>query len=161
MGYIEKENASGEIVDAIRHILKGEIYLSPAMSKRMLHRVIRGKDAISKSPTDPLSDREMETFALISCGKATAEIAKTMNLSPKTIETYRARIKDKLELEDTASLTREASQGFWKTVELSQFAYRAREGAQCILIFRVTKQSELNSVNLAVEFFLTYASVTS
>ncbi len=67
-------------------------------------------DAAGKSPTALLSDRELETFSLIGHGQTTAEIARTMQLSPKTVETYRARIKEKLELNDMAMLTREAVQ---------------------------------------------------
>lgn len=110
MGYINKENVTDKIIEAIRCVLKGEVYLSPEMSKKMLIRVVRGGDAIGRSATDTLSDRELETFTLIGHGMTTAAIATAMKLSPKTIETYRARIKDKLEVEDIAALTREAAQ---------------------------------------------------
>lgn len=110
MGYVNKEHASEQIIDAVRQILKGEICVSPEMLKRIMNRVVCGKDIIGESPTTALSNREFETFTLIGHGKTTAEIARMMNLSPKTIETYRARIKNKLEIDDMASLVREATQ---------------------------------------------------
>lgn len=110
MGYINKEHATDKIIDAIRTILGGELFLSKELSARMLHRAIAGKEAVTVSPIDTLSDRELETFRLIGQGRCTKEIARAMSLSPKTIETYRARIKEKLELSDMASLTREAAQ---------------------------------------------------
>ena len=93
MGYINKEHASDEIITAIRRVLAGEIYLSTEMSHRMLSRVVHGKDARGMSSTDTLSDRELETFTLIGRGMTTAQIAKKLQLSPKTIETHREKIK--------------------------------------------------------------------
>ncbi len=110
MGYINKQQVTDTIIDAIRTILGGELFLSKELSAKMLHRVIAGKKSVPVSPVDSLSDRELETFRLIGQGMATKEIAKAMCLSPKTIETYRARIKEKLQLDDTSLLTREATQ---------------------------------------------------
>lgn len=110
MGYINKKNATSEIVDAIRKVMHGEVYLCPEMSTRLLSRVVLGQKAAGKSPADALSDRELQTFSLIGQGRNTADIAERMQLSPKTIETYRARIKEKLALDDMAALTREAVQ---------------------------------------------------
>jgi len=110
MGYISKQHVTDKIIEAIRTILRGELFLSKELSAKMLHRVIAGKELVAASPVDGLSDRELETFRLIGQGMSTREIAKAMSLSPKTIETYRARIKEKLELNDMASLTREATQ---------------------------------------------------
>lgn len=104
-GYITKEQATDKIVDAIRHVLEGKIYLSPAMSERLLRRyvgpVARGP---RDSPIDTLSDRELEVFRLIGQGIKTAEIAARLHLSIKTVETYRDRIRAKLELGDGAKL---------------------------------------------------------
>lgn len=110
MGYINKQHATDKIIDAIRTILGGELFISKELSAKLLHRVIAGKESVAASPVDTLSNRELETFRLIGQGMCTKEIAKTMALSPKTIETYRARIKEKLEVNDMASLTREATQ---------------------------------------------------
>ncbi|MEO9593890.1 response regulator transcription factor [Rhodopirellula bahusiensis] len=110
MGYINKQQANEKMIDAIRTILGGELFLSKELSAKMLHCVIAGKESVATSPVELLSDRELETFRLIGQGMTTKEIASAMSLSPKTIETYRARIKEKLELDDMASLTREATQ---------------------------------------------------
>lgn len=109
LGYINKQTATNTIVEAIRCVLSGQVYLSDEMSKKMLSRVSKGSDQLIGAPCDVLSDREMETFVWIGRGKNTASIAEAMNLSPKTIETYRSRIKEKLALEDMASLAREAA----------------------------------------------------
>ena len=108
LGYINKQYATDMIVDAIRTILAGELFISKELSAKMLRRVVAGNES-DVSPIESLSDRELETFRLIGEGLATKEIAKAMQLSPKTIETYRARIKVKLELDDMPSLTREAT----------------------------------------------------
>lgn len=110
MGYINKQQVTDTIIDAVRTILRGELYLSKTLSVKMLGRVIAGRESVALSPVEALSDRELETFRLMGQGMVTKEIAKTMGLSPKTIETYRGRIKEKLELEDMAALTREAAQ---------------------------------------------------
>ncbi len=110
MGYINKQQVTDTIIDAIRTILGGELFLSKELSAKMLNRVIAGKESVAASPVDALSDRELETFRLIGLGMCTKEIAKAMALSPKTTETYRSRIKEKLEFNDMPSLTREATQ---------------------------------------------------
>lgn len=110
MGYINKQQAIDTIVEAIRTILAGDLFISKELSAKMLHRVIGGKESAACSPVEALSDRELETFRLIGQGMNTKGIAKSMDLSPKTIETYRSRIKEKLELNNMAMLTREATQ---------------------------------------------------
>ena len=110
MGYINKANVTDTIIEAIRCVLRGDIYLSPEMSKKFLSRLVGGGKVSCRCPAEALSDRELETFSLIGRGKTTIDIAKAMKLSPKTIETYRARIKEKLEIHDTVALTREAAQ---------------------------------------------------
>ncbi len=110
MGYINKKNATTEIVEAIRKVVKGEIYLCEKLATKLLQRVVTGNTTAGLSPAEALSDRELQTFEWIGRGLRTADIAERMQLSPKTIETYRARIKDKLELPDMAALTREAVQ---------------------------------------------------
>jgi len=109
MGYINKEKVTGVIIDAIRSVLKGDIFLSHEMSSKMVNRMVVGKEAAGESPVDALSDQELETFVLIGRGMKTSEIAERMKLSPKTIATYRARIKEKLDLHDMAALTCEAA----------------------------------------------------
>ena len=109
-GYMMKEEATEKVLAAIRCVLAGNVYLSDAMAARMLQRFVDGRTDAGASPVDRLSDRELEVFQLIGRGLGTAQIAKKLHLSPKTIETYRAHIKDKLGLESATQLLRRAIQ---------------------------------------------------
>jgi DNA-binding NarL/FixJ family response regulator len=111
MGYINKEQATGKIIEAIRHVLDGKVYLSPAMTEKLLKRAVGPACQDSgHSPIDTLSDRELEVFRLIGQGLKTADIAAQLHLSIKTVETYRDRIREKLDLSDGAELARCALQ---------------------------------------------------
>lgn len=104
-GYITKEQATNRIVDAIRQVLEGKVYLSPAMTDKLLHRAVgEGGESLEHSPVDALSDRELEVFRLIGQGIQTAEIAKRLHLSAKTVETYRDRIRHKFGLANGTEL---------------------------------------------------------
>lgn len=107
-GYLMKEAATDEVLTALRRVLDGGIYLSDAMASRLLAQLVRGVPADGGSPVDRLSDRELEVFGLIGRGLGTGEIARRLHLSPKTIETYRAHIKQKLNLADAAELLQHA-----------------------------------------------------
>jgi DNA-binding NarL/FixJ family response regulator len=107
-GYLMKEVVSERIIAAIRAVLTGEIYVSNAMAKKLLRKLARGKVDTTSAPTDSLSDRELEVFRLISQGDKPSKIAQCMHLSVKTVETYRARIKEKLNLSDASELLRYA-----------------------------------------------------
>lgn len=108
-GYITKDQATDRIVEAIRRVLEGKIYLSEAMTEKMLTRVrAGGTPGKGLRPEERLSDRELEVFRLIGDGMDTQEIATQLNLSPKTVETYRFRMKEKLSLEDGKELLRRA-----------------------------------------------------
>jgi DNA-binding NarL/FixJ family response regulator len=111
MGYITKAQATGAIIDAIRQVLAGQMYLSPALTAKLLKRVASpaGQDA-GRAPIDALSDRELEVFRLIGQGLRTQEVAHELHLSVKTIETYRDRIREKLGLRDGTELVRYAVQ---------------------------------------------------
>jgi DNA-binding NarL/FixJ family response regulator len=108
MGYITKEQATQQIIDAIRHVLSGKVYLSPAMSEKLLRRTLNGGKSFEHSPIDGLTDRELEVFRLIGQGVKTQEIADRLHLSAKTVETHRDRIKKKLDLKDGTELVRRA-----------------------------------------------------
>lgn len=105
-GYINKKNVRQTMINAIQTVLSGNIYLSPEYSAKVINRLDRGQSPGLKSPSEALSDRELETFTLIGHGLKTAEIADRMQLTTKTIETYRTRIKDKLELNHAGELSR-------------------------------------------------------
>src|SRR6266705_4372256 len=110
LGYINKDQATDKIVDAIRRVLEGTVYLSDAMAEKMLHRAVGGgREEVPRSPLDALADRELEVFRLIGQGVKTAQIAERLHLSVKTIETYRDRIREKLDLRDGAKLARAAT----------------------------------------------------
>jgi DNA-binding NarL/FixJ family response regulator len=89
--------------------MSGRIYLSDVMSSRLLHQFVDGRTE-GGSAVDSLSDRELEVFQLIGQGLGTGEIARRLHLSPKTIETYRAHIKQKMNLESATELLQHAIQ---------------------------------------------------
>ena len=88
---------------------KGEVYVSKEFADNLLHRAIGGK-VVVRSPLDLLSNRELEAFELMGQGQTTEKIAALMNVSPKTVETYRARIKEKLGLKNITELVQRATQ---------------------------------------------------
>jgi len=110
MGYINKEEATDRLVEAIRHVLHGGIYLSGSAANRVMQRALGGKSTIQQSPIETLSDRELQVFQLIGLGNTTRSIAETMGISPKTVENYRENIKKKLDLRNSAELVRHAVQ---------------------------------------------------
>lgn len=107
LGYVTKERATEDLIAAIRQVLAGKVYLSPAMTEVLLARTVRGQPA-DAGPEALLSDRELEVFRLLGQGLATRAIAERMKLSPKTVETYRDRIKEKLDVGSTTELLRHA-----------------------------------------------------
>jgi DNA-binding NarL/FixJ family response regulator len=115
-GYIMKEEATERVVDAIRRVLKGEVYVSDQMAARMVSKLVGRGSGQSVSAVERLSDRELEVFRLIGEGYGTREMAEKLHLSVKTIETYRAHIKEKLDLDDANQLLRSAIR--WVNAEL-------------------------------------------
>jgi len=97
------------IVEAIRAVLRGELYVGSRMAKRILHRAMEGQ-ATDGSPVALLSDRELDVFTMIGQGQTTKQIARRLDLSPRTIETHRKKIKLKLGLQNAAQLSRCAFQ---------------------------------------------------
>ncbi len=109
LGYIDKKNVRDNIIDAIRTVLEGSVYLSAEYSSKVINRLRRGESVEAKLPTEVLTDRELEAYTLIGNGLNTAEIAERMELTVSTVETYRSRIKEKLELRNASQLIREAT----------------------------------------------------
>jgi DNA-binding NarL/FixJ family response regulator len=107
-GYIMKEAGGEALLGAIRQVLRGEIYVSPQISARILEGLAAPKPRGSTSPIEKLSDREFEVFQLIGQGKSTRDIAVQLHLSPKTVDVHRSHIKEKLELKDVTALIRHA-----------------------------------------------------
>lgn len=109
-GYIMKQEASEKVLEAIRKVLAGEIYLSEKMSAKLMHQLIGGRPNATGSLMERLSDRELEVFGLIGQGRGTREIAEQLHLSVKTIESHRAHIKEKLNLKNATELVHRAIQ---------------------------------------------------
>jgi DNA-binding NarL/FixJ family response regulator len=110
VGYVSKQEASRTIVQAVRTILSGKLYLSPNMTEQVVQRAfISGMD-LSRPPVDRLTDREREVFELIGAGLSSRQISVKLEVSPKTVETHREHIKEKLELTTAAELTKYAVQ---------------------------------------------------
>ena len=107
-GYIMKEAGGENLLTAIRQVLRGEVYVSPRMSARILEDLSGTKPRGSSSPIEKLTDREFEIFQLIGHGKSTRDIAEQLHLSPKTVDVHRANIKEKLDLTDVTALIRHA-----------------------------------------------------
>jgi DNA-binding NarL/FixJ family response regulator len=109
-GYITKQEATKRILQAIRQVLGGQIYVSEKMATRMLHKMVLGRQQDQSSPMERLTDRELEVFQLIGRGQGTRKIAEELHLGVKTVESYRARIKEKLKLTDGTQLLQQAIQ---------------------------------------------------
>ncbi len=110
MGYITKQESTRKVLQAIRQVLGGQIYVSEKMAARMVHKLVAGRQQEHTSPVERLTDRELEVFQLIGKGQGTRKIAEELHLGIKTVESYRARIKDKLKLEDGTQLLQQAIQ---------------------------------------------------
>ena len=105
-GYINKQEATTQIIDAIRHVLKGKIWLSEPMTERVLQTLATDSNGIQTTSIGCLSDRELEVFGLIGQGMGPKQIAEQLYLSVKTVETHRERIKKKLNLQSAGELVR-------------------------------------------------------
>ena len=109
-GYVMKQEASENILLALRTVINGGIYLSEKMSAKFMHQLVGGRPINGGSLVESLSDRELEVFDLIGQGRSTREIAEQLHLSVKTIESHRAHIKEKLNLRSATELVHRAIQ---------------------------------------------------
>jgi DNA-binding NarL/FixJ family response regulator len=109
-GYIMKQQATEQVLVAIRRILGGEIYVSERIANKMLHLFVGGSPTEQSSPVADLTDRELEVFRLIGEGHSTRQIADELHLSIKTVESYQAHIKEKLLLKNGRELVQRAIQ---------------------------------------------------
>jgi DNA-binding NarL/FixJ family response regulator len=107
-GYIMKEAGGENLLVALRCVLAGEIYVSAAMSTRILNNLTGRRPRGSSSPIEKLTDREFEVFQLIGQGKSTRDIAQQLGISSKTVDVHRGHLREKLELTDTTALVRHA-----------------------------------------------------
>lgn len=109
-GYLMKLEAGDTLVTAVRRILSGNLYLSSEIGSNLIMKLATGKSGSGDDPLQLLSDRELEVFELTGLGKTTNEIAEKLHVSVKTVESYRARIKEKLDLKSANDLLRRAVQ---------------------------------------------------
>lgn len=109
-GYVTKQDALGSVLVAVREVIDGRVYLSPSMASEVISNVVLQKRGPGANPTDNLTDRELEVLERIGKGEEVKTIAKALNLSPKTVETHRAHIKEKLKLGNARQVARYAVQ---------------------------------------------------
>jgi len=103
-GYVLKNQAAADLVHAVRHVCRGGVYLSPGISQTVVEACL----SKTEMPADPLTSRERQVLQLIGEGKSTKNIACLLGISTKTAESHRARLMQKLDIHETASLVRYA-----------------------------------------------------
>jgi DNA-binding NarL/FixJ family response regulator len=114
-GFITKQHAARDILAAIRRVLSGQIYLDERMMSSVLARVVATQHTSTRSGVELLADRELQVFEYTGEGLSIKEIAQRLGIEAKTVETYRARIKEKLKLEDSGELLKAAIR--WKRTD--------------------------------------------
>ncbi len=114
-GYVTKEEGPEKILEGLRKILQGQIYISEKMASKVMSKIVEGASQSGGSPMNLLTDRELEVFELIGNGLPTREVAKKLHISPKTVDSHREHIKDKLKLDSGTELLKQAIQ--WSQVQ--------------------------------------------
>ncbi|MCU0845077.1 MAG: response regulator transcription factor [Spirochaetes bacterium] len=107
-GYVMKNELTAKVVDAARAVLDGKVYLSGAMSSRLLDDLMCHRQNKNINPVDRLSDREIEVLRLVGSGNSSSDIAGKLKISIKTVETHRLRIREKLHLKNSVQLVKYA-----------------------------------------------------
>ena len=115
-GYINKRESAQKVIDAIRRVLEGKLYVSEKAAEILAGRTMRG--TIERPPIERLSDRELEVFEKLGQGMGTRQISEEFRVSIKTVQAYCARIKEKLDLGSATELLREAVR--WHDARLSR-----------------------------------------
>lgn len=110
MGYIPKDEGSERVVEGIRKVHAGEMFVSERLSAKMISRFVGNKPGAGTSAADVLSDRELEVFEMIGKGLTTRQVARKLHLSIKTVESHREHIKEKLKLSNATELLKNAIQ---------------------------------------------------
>jgi DNA-binding NarL/FixJ family response regulator len=107
-GYVMKRETTRKVIEAIRRILEGKLYISEKVTEALTGRLAADRRTDSRSPVEQLSDRELEVFEMLGQGQGTRQIAEKLRVSVKTIQAYCARIKEKMDLTSATELLREA-----------------------------------------------------
>lgn len=110
MGYVNKQEATEKLIEAIRKVLAGEVYVSEQITRRLLRRRVAGNQSVEPTAAiAALTDRELQVYEMIGHGRSTQKIAAVLHLSPKTIERYKENIKHKLDIGNSTELVRHAT----------------------------------------------------
>jgi DNA-binding NarL/FixJ family response regulator len=109
-GYVTKQDALGSVLIAVREVMDGRVYLSPSMASEVISNVVLSRSGPGSDPTSSLTDRELEILERIGKGEEVKAIATALHLSPKTVETHRTHIKEKLKLRNAREVARFAVQ---------------------------------------------------
>jgi DNA-binding NarL/FixJ family response regulator len=107
-GYLMKREAAQKVIQGIRAVLAGQLFVSEKIAAQMAEKFVEGRTAASTSPVEQLSDRELEVFQLLGRGLSTRQIADHLHVGFKTVQAYCARIKEKLKLANATELRRAA-----------------------------------------------------
>ena len=107
-GYVMKREAAKKVIEAIRCVLAGQLYVSDKIAALMAEKFVKGGPSATASPIEQLSNRELEVFQLLGLGQNTRQIADHLHVGFKTVQAYCARIKEKLNLANATELLREA-----------------------------------------------------
>lgn len=107
-GYLMKREAAKKIIDGIRAVLAGQLYVSEKIISQMTEKFVEGGNAAALSSVEHLSNRELEVFQLLGLGHNTRQISEHLHVGFKTVQAYSARIKEKLKLANATELLREA-----------------------------------------------------
>lgn len=106
LGYVMKREGPEAIVEALRKVLSGQICVSSSFGEQLIFKMARGQETGNGSPIDALSDRELEVLHLVGQGQSSQQIATSLHLSVKTIESHRLHIKEKLGFKNAAEMVR-------------------------------------------------------
>lgn len=117
-GYIMKRETTRNVIEAIRRVLQGKLYISAAVAEAITARSVSGKNPERKDPVELLSDRELEVFQMLGKGMGTRQIAETLRVSIKTVQAYCGRMKEKMDLASATELLREAIR--WNELKAKQ-----------------------------------------
>ena len=108
-GYVMKDQSADRLLEGIHAVLAGDVFVSARVNARLLRSMVHHRNGATGETLDALTDREIEVFQLIGAGLRTGEIADRLGISPKTVETHRENIKQKLGLRDGVALTQAAA----------------------------------------------------
>jgi len=104
MGYVMKQEPAKTVKSAIRKVLGGDMHLSEKMASSVITKFMRGSEEVPLSPLEKLSDRELEVFQMLGVGKGVRQIAEEMNVTVPTVNSFRNRIKEKLQLKSSTEV---------------------------------------------------------